>query len=82
MPKCMPIDTNQHNPTKIIDGCQVSMEISTDKKTDVAKKSSYAICLNYERGSGIPSMCHLLAGAFTSGGSTLFSFIYVHGSAV
>ena len=32
MPKCMPIDTNQHNPTKIIDGCQVLKEISTDKK--------------------------------------------------
>ena len=28
----MPIDTNQHNPTKIIDGCQVRMEISTNKK--------------------------------------------------
>ena len=22
MPKCIPIDTNQHNPTKKIDGCQ------------------------------------------------------------
>ena len=32
MPKCMPVDTNQHNPTKIIDGCQVVIEISTDKK--------------------------------------------------
>ena len=32
MPKCMPIDTKQHNPTKIIDGCQVLKEISTDKK--------------------------------------------------
>ena len=27
----MPIDTNQHNPAKIIDGCQVIIEISTDK---------------------------------------------------
>ena len=23
MPKCIPMDTNQHNPTKINDGCQV-----------------------------------------------------------
>ena len=30
MPKCMPTDTNQHNPTKIIDGCQVLKEISAD----------------------------------------------------
>ena len=37
MPKCMPIDRNQHNPTKIIDGCQVLAEISKDKKTAVAK---------------------------------------------
>ena len=33
-------DTNQHNPTKIIDGCQVRMEISTDKKTAVAKTAA------------------------------------------
>ena len=37
MPKCLPIDTNQHNPTKINDGCQVVIEISTDKKTAAAK---------------------------------------------
>ena len=37
MPKCMPIDTNQHNPTKIIDGIQVRNESSTDKKTAVTK---------------------------------------------
>ena len=30
MPKCIPIDTNQHNPTKIIDGCQGLKEILTD----------------------------------------------------
>ena len=28
----MPIDTNQHNPTKIIGGCQVIIEILADKK--------------------------------------------------
>ena len=32
MPKCMPIDTNQHNPTKIIDGCQEIIKILADKK--------------------------------------------------
>ena len=28
----MPIDTNQHNPTKIIDGCQEIIKILADKK--------------------------------------------------
>ena len=28
----MTIDTNQHNPTKIMDGCQVITEILADKK--------------------------------------------------
>ena len=37
MPKCMLIDTNQHNPTKIIDGCQEIIKISADKKTAVAQ---------------------------------------------
>ena len=36
MPKCMPIDTNQHNPAKIIDGCQEIIKILADKKTAVA----------------------------------------------
>ena len=36
----MPIDTNQHNPTKIIDGCQVINEISTAKKTAVSKNEA------------------------------------------
>ena len=40
MPKCMPIDTNQHNPTNIIDGCQDIIKISTDKKTAVAKNAA------------------------------------------
>ena len=40
MPKCMPIDKNWHNATKIIDGCQVLKEISTDKKTAVAKNAA------------------------------------------
>ena len=37
MPKCMPIDTHQHNPTKLIDGCHGIIEILADKKTAVAK---------------------------------------------
>ena len=40
MPKCIPVDTNQHNPAKIIDGCQVIIEISTDKKTAAAKNAA------------------------------------------
>ena len=44
MSKCMYIDTNQHNPTKIIDGCQVIIEISTDKKTAVAKNAAMQHC--------------------------------------
>ena len=30
MPKCIPIDKNQQNPIKIIDGCQGLKEILTD----------------------------------------------------
>ena len=40
MPKCMPIDTNQHSPTKIIDGCQDIIKILADKKTDVAQNAA------------------------------------------
>ena len=40
MPKCMPIDTNQHNPTKIIDECQEIMKILADKKTAVAQNAA------------------------------------------
>ena len=40
MPKCIPIDTNQHNPTKIIDGCQEIMKILPDKKTAVGQHAA------------------------------------------
>ena len=40
MPKCMPIDTNQQNPTKIIDGCQEIIKILADKKTAVAQHAA------------------------------------------
>ena len=36
MPKCMPIDTNQHNPSKIIDGYQDIIKTLADKKPAVA----------------------------------------------
>ena len=32
MPICMPIDINQHNPTKVMDGCQDIMMILADEK--------------------------------------------------
>ena len=40
MPKCMPIDTNQHTTTKIIDGCQEIIKILADKKTAVAQHAA------------------------------------------
>ena len=40
MPKCMPIDTNQHNPIKIIEGCQEIITILADKKTAVAQHAT------------------------------------------
>ena len=40
MPKCMPIDTNQHNLTKIIEGCQEIIKILADKKSAVAQHAA------------------------------------------
>ena len=40
MPKCMPIDTNQHTPTKIIEGCQEIIKILADKKSAVAQHAA------------------------------------------
>ena len=37
MPKCMPIDTNQHTRKKIIEGCQEIIKILADKKSAVAQ---------------------------------------------
>ena len=39
MPKCMPIDINQHNLTKITDGCQDIIKILADKKTAAAQNA-------------------------------------------
>ena len=36
----MTIDTNQHTPTKIIDGCQEIIKISADKR----KQSKMQLC--------------------------------------
>ena len=57
----MPIDTNQHTPTKIIDGCHEIIKILADKKTAVAQHAAMQYGWNWERGSGIPSVCHLVA---------------------
>ena len=40
MPKCMPIYTNQHNPTKIIEECQEIIKILADKKSAVAQHAA------------------------------------------
>ena len=40
MPKCMPINTNQHTPTKIIEGCQEIIKILADKKSAVAQNAA------------------------------------------
>ena len=40
MPKCMPIDTNQHIPTKITEGCQEIIKILADKKSAVAQHAA------------------------------------------
>ena len=48
MSKCMPIDTNQHNPTKIIDGCQVIIKILADKK-QLLPKMRYTIWLKLRK---------------------------------
>ena len=40
MPVRMPIDTNQYNPTKIIDGCQDIIKILADKNIAVAKNAA------------------------------------------
>ena len=65
MPKCMPIDTNQHNPTKIIDGCQVLKDISTGKTTAVAKNAAMQYGWIKKEEVEFPVWCHLVAREFT-----------------
>ena len=45
----MTIDTNQHNPTKLIDGHQVGTKILVDKKNSCSQKCSYAIWLKLRK---------------------------------
>ena len=52
IPKCIPIDTHQLNPTKIIDGCQV-LRVGINRYKQLIPKCSYAKWLNSERGSRI-----------------------------
>ena len=80
MPKCMPIDTNQHNPTKIINGCQDIIKILADKKTAVGQNAAMQYGWNWARESGITSMCHLVARELHKVAAPFF--IYVHSSAV
>ena len=82
MPKCMPIDTNQYNPTKIIEGCQEIIKILTDKKSAVAQHAAMQYGWNWERESGIPSMCHFVARGIYIRWQHLISIIYIHSSAV
>ena len=61
----MPIDTNQHNPTKIIDECQFITEISRDKKTAVAKNAAMQYGWIEKEEEEFPALCHLVAREFT-----------------
>ena len=61
----MPIDTNQHNPTKIIDGCQVLKEISTDKKTAVAKNAAMQYGWIEKDEVEFPVLWHFVVREFT-----------------
>ena len=61
----MPIDTNQHKPTQILDGCQVSKEISTDKKTAVAKNAAMQYGWIKKEEVEFPVLWHLVAREFT-----------------
>ena len=65
MSKCTPIDTNQHNPTKITDVCQVLKEISTDKKTAVAKNAAMQYGWIDKKEVEFPVLYHLVAREFT-----------------
>ena len=49
MPKCMPVDAKQHNPTKIIDGCQEIIKILADKKTAVTQHAAMQIWLKLRK---------------------------------
>ena len=61
----MPIDTNQHNPTKIIDGCQEIIKIIADKKTTVAQHAAMQYGWNWEEEVEFPGSATLQQVEFT-----------------
>ena len=62
----MTIDTNQHNTTKIIDGCQEIIKILADKKNSCSPKCSYAIWAEIEKEEmEFPASATLWQGEFT-----------------
>ena len=81
MPKCMTIDTNQHNPTKIIDGCQVITKILADKKTAVAKMQLCNMAEIEKEEVEFPACATLWQGNLHKVAAPYF-LIYVHSSAV
>ena len=60
----MLIDTNQHNTTTIIDGCQVLKEISTDGKAAVDKNAAMQYGSIQKEEVEFPVLCHLVAREF------------------
>ena len=77
MSKCMPIDTNQHNPTKIIDGCKVLKEISTDKKTAVAKRELCNMAELRKRKWNSQCCATLWQGNLHKVAASYFCFMYI-----
>ena len=78
----MSIDTNQHNPTKIIDGCQVIIDILADKKNSCSQKMQLCNMAEIEKEEvEFPACATLWQGNLHKVASPYF-LIYVHGSAV
>ena len=61
----MPIDTKQHTPTKIIDGCQEIIKILTDKKTAVAQHAAMQYGFIEKEEVEFPASATLWQGEFT-----------------
>ena len=59
MPKCMPIDTNQVNPTKIIDGWQV-LKIDISKYKQLLPKMQLCKMAELKKRKRNPSVSLLL----------------------
>ena len=65
MPKCMPTDTNQHTPTKIIEGCQEIIKILADKKSAVAQHAACNMAEIEKEEVEFPVCATLWQGEFT-----------------